>query len=201
MRRLSVRETPTFAEVMKFWDWLIELRDHRAIFWRNFIFLGLLIFYGRRINEIIPLRTSDIDLDKGLIYFKQLKTRHKDEEKALYFVSKIEPYLREYVQFCKNIGQEYLFESTHPRPRGKPITARAGLDVVYKYTKSFFGYKLFSHVFRSVLATHILQEGKDAELNLVLAKDWLGHASISSTERYIKLSDKQRKASMPEGLK
>jgi integrase/recombinase XerC len=173
---------------MDFWKWLIKKHIIKTISWRDFIFLTLIINYGRRITELKLLRTEDFDFEKNIIWFRQLKTRERDpEDRPKHIMQRILPYIQSYVEYCRRIGQEELFE----------CTVRTLRNACYKYTKEYFGRRLFPHVFRYVLTTYLNRK----IVSLQIVKDFFGHKNIQTTQRYSRLSIEDVRNALPKDLR
>jgi site-specific recombinase XerD len=82
--------------------------------------------------------------------------------------------------------EDYLFVNRHRKP-----LSRSGIaDLIDRYTTKaaittpgLQGQRVTPHTFRHTTAMHLLQSG--VEVNVI--RSWLGHASISTTSRYIEI--------------
>ena len=83
-------------------------------------------------------------------------------------------------------SENYLFVNRF----GQPLSRSGIADIIERYaakaataTPSLQGRKITPHTFRHTTAMHLLQAG--LEVNLI--RSWLGHVSISTTNRYIEI--------------
>ena len=145
--------------------------------------------HGMRASEVCNLRLDDVDLKNGNVVVERLKgslrttqaiSGHRgepllDELKAL----------RIWLQQRPNDGSDFLFVSqkggrldrTQFFRLFRSIAAAAGLPLE----------KQHPHVLKHSIASHLIS----ANVNLALVKTQLGHKSITSTMRYISITDKQ----------
>ena len=149
------------------------------------LIIDLLWHTGIRVTELIGIRAEDIDWDNRLITIRHLKSRGEDRKRQV------------------PIRQETL-DLLHQFP----VTAGLLFPVsrVYVYTiirqaaeAAGFGGKLLTHPtsgkkhyvsphrFRDALAMQWMNKHPDFE-GMKALQDHLGHASINSTSRYLKLS-------------
>ena len=137
----------------------------------------LMMFYstGMRRDELINLKTSDINASDGTI--KVLGKRNKER------IIPISPSLL-------NTIQEYNITRDHLRPidpnlfvtaKGKKMYPTLVYKIVKKYLSTVTTMEKRSpHVLRHSFATHLLNEGA----NLQSIKELLGHSSLSATQVY-----------------
>lgn len=139
----------------------------------------LVVIYGAglRVSEAVNLKIEDIDSTRMLLHIRSGKTR-KDRYALLSPV--VLKYLRTHWKYCKFTN--YVF------PKGKSdehLGVRTASEI-YQKAKEQAGIKKPGgiHTLRHAFATHMLESGKD----LFTIKQLLGHASISSTVRYLSFS-------------
>lgn len=104
--------------------------------------------------------------------------------------------LMHYVQFRKQLGieSEHLFLNT----QGKPMTRFGIARRVTKYANiaaaqcpSLQNRDISPHTFRHTTALHLIEADND----IAIVKDWLGHAHIKTTCQYLEVSlERKRKA-------
>ncbi|MEW6375701.1 MAG: tyrosine recombinase XerC [Thermodesulfobacteriota bacterium] len=147
-----------------------KLRD-RAI-------LELLYSSGLRVGELVSLNLNQLDLDLGIV-----KVMGKGKKERIVPVGmKAGEALKAYLEEREEInGEGPLFVN----PRGGRLTARSVGRLIKKYTKrSGIFRKISPHSLRHTFATHLLDAGADIRE----IQEMLGHASLSTTQRYIHLS-------------
>jgi integrase/recombinase XerC len=147
-----------------------KLRD-RAI-------LELLYSSGVRVSELVGLNGSQLDLDLGIV--KVMGKRRK--ERIVPVGSKAIEALRAYLRH-RGVpdGDQPLFVN----PRGGRLTTRSVGRLVKKYSKRTGIFRKVSpHSLRHTFATHLLDSGADIRE----IQEMLGHASLSTTQRYTHLT-------------
>jgi integrase/recombinase XerD len=135
---------------------------------------------GLRISEALALEVTDIDGARGVI-----RVRHGKGNKAR--EAKLSPtlyqWLREY--WARELPpRPYLFAS---KKTGKPPmqqTVRRALADAGK--QGWVRKPVRPHILRHSFATHLLEQGTDVRVLAAL----LGHASISTTARYARVTEK-----------
>lgn len=136
---------------------------------------------GLRVSEIINLRVEDIDLD-GLSLIVREGKGGKDR------ISILPEQLKNDLQnmLAGKAGNEYLFESE----RGGRLTTRTA-QIVFARSLRAAGIKKTAtfHSLRHSFATHLLENGVDVRYIQKL----LGHASITTTQLYTKVTNPQLK--------
>ena len=139
--------------------------------------LIILIGYsaGLRLSEIINLKWQDIDFEREIIHIKKAKGK-KDR----------------IVMLSKRVQQELnMFEQTTPyifiSNRGKKYTERSVQAIIKTAAnKAKIRKNVTPHTLRHSFATHLLEAGTD----LRNIKNLLGHADISTTLIYTKVSNR-----------
>ena len=156
---------------------------------RDLAMLELLYATGMRIEELAGLRLSQIRLDE-----RRIKVRGKgNKERIVVFgipsAKALERYLArrgELAQHSKETAQKTDAETgTNDRLflnwRGGELSSRSMRRIIKKYvTQAGLDRHLSPQSFRHSFASHLLQAGAD----LRVIQELLGHASLSTTQRY-----------------
>jgi integrase/recombinase XerC len=140
--------------------------------------LELLYSSGIRVGELVGLNLSRLDLDLGIV-----KVMGKGgKERIVPVGSKAVEALRVYFgERGTPEGEEAVFLNL----RGGRLTARSVGRLIKEYTKySGIFRKVSPHSLRHTFATHLLDAGADIRE----IQEMLGHASLSTTQRYTHLS-------------
>ncbi len=145
---------------------------------RDRAILELLYSSGIRVGELVGLNSSHLDLDLGIV--KVMGKGRK--ERIVPIGTKAVEALKAYLERWEDLGGEGpLFVNT----RGGRLTARTVGRLIKKYTKrSGIVQKISPHSLRHTFATHLLDAGADIRE----IQEMLGHASLSTTQRYLHLS-------------
>jgi integrase/recombinase XerD len=154
---------------------------------RDSVMFELMYASGLRVGELLGLRVADVDFQAGF-----LRVMGKGgKERVVPVSARTLRRLKQYIQgprevLLKGRVQEHLFLSA----RGRPLS-RQRLWQSLRRRAAQVGVKgLSPHVLRHSFATHMLQAGAD----LRSLQRMLGHANISTTQIYTKVShDRLRK--------
>ncbi len=145
------------------------------------------LFYsaGIRLSELTGLDIADLDLTRGLIKVRGKGRKERIVPMGAAAVDAIGVYLKRRGEFAvKRIGadaDEPLFLSS----RGRRMNSRGVARVVEQVVlKSGIGRKVSPHALRHTFATHLLDAGAD----LRSIQEMLGHASLSTTQKYTTVS-------------
>ena len=172
-----IPEILTISEINTFLD---RLPDGNFIEKRNKAIFELLYAAGLRISELVNVKMTDIDFNKGLL---RVMGKGKKE--------RIVPFNEIAGESLINLNQEskrkfkivsdYIFVNN----RGTRITIRS----VERILKTSFRQVMnsdrpvYPHLFRHSFATHLLQRGA----NLRIIQELLGHSNLATTEKYTTL--------------
>jgi integrase/recombinase XerD len=158
---------------------------------RDLALLELLYATGARISEAVGLSVGGLDLDARLVrlYGKGAK------ERIVPFGSSASAALEEWfsprgrarlvpAQWRRRDDAEAVFLNT----RGGRLSRQAAWLIVKRYgERAGITDQLSPHVLRHSCATHLLDHGAD----LRVVQEMLGHASISTTQVYTKVSQER----------
>jgi integrase/recombinase XerC len=147
---------------------------------RDRLILELLYGCGLRVSELVGLNLEDFDWGEHWI-----RVRGKGrKERQVPFGARAAEALEHYLQGRASwTGEALLLNS-----RGGRLTVRSVERIVKRYAVRFSeDPSLHPHSFRHAFATHLLSDGAD----LRAIQELLGHASLSTTQKYTQLSLKE----------
>ena len=145
--------------------------------WRNLRDRAILeTFYstGIRISELVGLSDRDLHMPSGIIRVLGKGRKERIVPIGAKALEAIQAYLR-----ARPVGAKGLF-SNH---RGGRLTARGVSRIVKSYLRQIDRPGASPHTLRHTYATHLLEGGAD----LRAVQELLGHASLSTTQRYTHL--------------
>lgn len=151
---------------------------------RDAAWLELLYASGLRISELTGVDLDDLELKSRLV-----KVRGKgSKERIVPFGSKAEAALRAYLavrgELVRNVEEQAVFVNF----RGDRITTRSVRRLFDGYVRdASLRAGVSPHTMRHSFATHLLNAGAD----LRGIQELLGHASLSTTQKYTHLNDWQ----------
>jgi integrase/recombinase XerC len=147
---------------------------------RDRAWLELLYGSGLRIGELVGINVEDIELRARLV-----KVRGKgSKERIVPFGSKAEEAVRAWMAI-RDAPDEHALFTNH---RGGRITARSVRRLFDRYVRgAALRAGVSPHTLRHSFATHLLNAGAD----LRGIQELLGHASLSTTQKYTHLNDWQ----------
>lgn len=155
---------------------------------RDQVLLNLMYASGARAQEICNLKVRDFYVEKNL--YKLTVTGKGNKTRRIVIARPSGVLLKRYLEETDRIGQleAYIFSSqTHPQ-----MTISCIEEIYKKYIAiaraehpgMFLEKSYTPHTMRHTTATHMLEAG----VPIVAIKNFLGHSSISTTERYAELS-------------
>jgi len=146
---------------------------------RDRAWLELLYASGLRISELVGIDIDDIELRARLV-----KVRGKgSKERIVPFGTKAEEAIRAYLE-VRSADEDALFVNY----RGQRITVRSVRRLFSRYVReASLRAGISPHTLRHSFATHLLNAGAD----LRAIQELLGHASLSTTQKYTHLADWQ----------
>lgn len=153
--------------------------------------IWLLVLYGAgvRREELIQLKIEDIDSGRMLIHIRQGKGK---KDRNVMLSAKLLDELRGYWRSLDPKPKTYLFpsKSIH-RNDDAPMTSKSVWDAVRQAAqRAGLDKRVHPHTLRHCFATHLLEGGADLRTIQLL----LGHANLTTTSRYLNVSERHLKA-------
>ncbi|HEV8132358.1 MAG TPA: tyrosine recombinase XerC [Acidobacteriota bacterium] len=155
---------------------------------RNRAILELLYATGMRVSELTALDRDGIRLSERFV--RVLGKGRK--ERVIPFGTKAELAIRNYLQVRSQIAPGRLCpEALFVNKNGTRLTSRSVGRLLDKYVRqTALKLKISPHTLRHSVATHLLNAGAD----LRAIQELLGHASLSTTQKYTHVSIEQLQA-------
>jgi integrase/recombinase XerC len=174
---------PKFLSVDDVFQLLGGIKNKSAFDIRDRAILEVLYSTGIRVSELVGLNWSDVDLQLEIV-----RVLGKGSKERIVPIGKVAlDALRDYsIEMrkrwdlpCK--GENPVFLNN----RGGRITTRSVARVVEKHLRAVgIPVRISPHGLRHTFATHLLNSGAD----LRVIQEMLGHASLSTTQRYTHLN-------------
>ena len=154
-------------------NYLLSLEDTN-INCRNIVFFLLMNDTGARLNELINIKISNINIEENYIYLEFTKT---SKARYVYFRNLTKSYLIKLINYIDN--NEYLFINFKTNEQLKKHTAYDIIDIIQK--KLNIKGSISPHKWRHSIATELVNENVHVNENMSV----LGHTQFSTTQRYI----------------
>lgn len=155
-------------------------KAQRATRTRDVALVELLYATGMRVSELVNLDTTDVDWTAGLITV----LGKGNKQRRIPFGGPSQRALTEWLEVRNHLAsddQEALFVGV----RGGRINQRQVRDVVHRATaKRANSPEISPHGLRHSAATHMVENGADIRQ----VQEFLGHATLSSTQIYTHVS-------------
>jgi integrase/recombinase XerC len=160
--------------------------DHSAQLARDLLILEFLYGSGLRVSELVGLNLEHVDASESVLLAKGKGKKERVVPfgaRAMAALDHYRVYRDELLRKCA-VDTSALFVNA----RGGRLTTRSVARIVKKYAILFRGdTTLHPHSLRHAFATHLLSEGAD----LRAIQELLGHSSLSSTQKYTRVSINQ----------
>ena len=157
---------------------------------RNRCMLELLYSCGLRVSELTQLNKSDLFFEKGLI-----RIRGKGDKLRWVPVAESTSKLIEEHKQNEQIPIKGFEDRLFLNNRGKELTRNMVFTIVKKAAVcTNINKKVSPHTLRHSFATHLVENGADIQL----VQHMMGHASITTTERYIHMSQRHLKEAITQ---
>jgi site-specific recombinase XerD len=161
---------------------IISIPDKRsADGWRDYTLLLFLYNCGARVSEVAGLRWNDLQLTAP----RQVRLRGKGrKERLLPLWQETAGAMHRLRGMTRSADQQCVFLNRH----GQPLTRDGIAYILTKHATAatqdnpaLMHKHITPHVFRHSCAVALLQSGTDT----TVIRDYLGHASVTTTGRYI----------------
>ena len=160
-------------DLLRFFKAIQKVRD-RAMFM-------LMLRCGLRVEEVVALSVSAVDLTRRRITVQNGKGM---KDRVVYISSDASEALERYLHIRPSGRANKVFLAEKGSCKGRSISVR-GVQKRMEYYASKSGIDVSCHQLRHTMATQLL----NAEADLVTIQDLLGHSSITTTQRYCKVSN------------
>jgi site-specific recombinase XerD len=160
-------------DLARFFKVIKKCRD-RAMFM-------LMLRCGLRVEEVVALSISAVDLPRRRITVQNGKGM---KDRVVYISDDASEALARYLHIRPAGRASKVFLVEKGTCKGRPISAR-GVQKRMEYYARKSGLEVSCHQLRHTMATQLL----NAEADLVTIQDLLGHSSITTTQRYCKVSN------------
>ena len=170
---------PTFLSVDDVFQLLGGIKIQNSLDVRDRAMLEVFYSTGVRVSELVGLNWGDIDFQLGIVRVVGKGSKERIVPIGEVAIQTLRDYSLEQRKkwnlSCK--GETPVFLNN----RGYRITTRSVARIVEKHLKkSGIAIKMGPHGLRHSFATHLLNSGAD----LRVIQEMLGHASLSTTQRY-----------------
>lgn len=177
---------PEFVRATELEDILSE-RKHTESFeeTRDALILELLYATGMRRAEILGLTDSDFSFSTSEVRITGKRNKQRVVPLPAKLIGRIHEYMKlRDAEFPDIVAEKFLLH------RGRPVTESKITAIVKSALTSTSSHKRSPHVLRHSFATAMLNNG--AHLDTV--KEFLGHASLSTTQIYTHVTFKEMRA-------
>jgi integrase/recombinase XerD len=148
---------------------------------RYFLLVEFLYRTGGRIDEILMVRPSDVNLATNSIRLKTLK-QGKDKNGVQREKYRVIPFHVD----LRDAYMQYLLDMNISTKSEDPLfpMSRQVIDLYFKKMQDRLGIKIHAHKFRHTFAVKAIMD--NVPLNVL--QQWLGHSSIFTTSIYTQIT-------------
>ena len=155
---------------------------------RDLVLLSVLYDSAVRVSELINIKLMDLRLDNNPTLIVLGKGR---KYRTIPLMENTKNLLIQYINENKFLNTSYLFSNA----KGEILNVRTIQLMLNKYLKlSNCDKHISPHSIRRTRAIHLLEAG----INVVIIKDILGHASITTTDIYVKDCEELKRKAIKE---
>lgn len=155
---------------------------------RDRALLETLYSTGARVSELVGINLEDLRLSEGLVHLRGKGRKERIVPIGDMALRAIQAYLdqRPLVD-SRDLRSKRVSFPVFRNSRGGRLTTRSVARIVARYSNRLAGGSVSPHTLRHSFATHLLDEGAD----LRSIQEMLGHASLTTTQKYTHLATDQ----------
>lgn len=150
---------------------------------RDRALLETLYSTGARVSELVALDVQDVRESEGLVRLQGKGRKERIVPIGELALDAVRRYRASVVPSVASGPSQPLFCNR----RGGRLTSRSVARIVARYSRTLAGGAISPHTLRHSFATHLLDEGAD----LRSIQEMMGHASLSTTQRYTHVATDQ----------
>ncbi|MFY0632088.1 MAG: tyrosine-type recombinase/integrase [Flavobacteriaceae bacterium] len=184
-RFLTKEQARLILAQTKQYDWRYKIEKTR-----NIAIISMFLYTGMRLNELINLKTEDVNFSTREIHIKHGKGK---KERIVPIYPKLMPILQDYLSHRErlNLFSPWFFQSLRLNARMSKKTVQGICRKIGKLTVYFS-----AHMLRHTFARNTINGG----VNLFMVKELLGHNSINTTIGYLSVSKQALKETFDEAI-
>jgi integrase/recombinase XerC len=156
---------------------------------RDRALLETLYSTGARVSELVGINFEDLRVSEGLAHLRGKGRKERIVPIGDVALRAIQAYLNRQPLMASRDGKttKRVPSPVFRNSRGGRLTTRSVARIVARYSNRLVGGSVSPHTLRHSFATHLLDEGAD----LRSIQEMLGHASLSTTQKYTHLATDQ----------
>jgi integrase/recombinase XerC len=155
---------------------------------RDRALLETLYSTGARVSELVGINLEDVRASEGLVHLRGKGRKERIVPIGDMALRAIQAYLAQRPLLMDSRDVSTKTKCVSPpvfrNSRGGRLTTRSVARIVARYSNRLAGGSVSPHTLRHSFATHLLDEGAD----LRSIQEMLGHASLSTTQKYTHLA-------------
>jgi len=145
-----------------------------------------------RVAEVVGVELPDVDLSRQTLRVRDAKNRR---ERLVYLSPDTVRTVEEYLAHRGWPQDGKVFVGEKGQTKGRSLSVRGVQKRLEGYARRA-GVAISCHVLRHSLATHLLNQG----VRLVVIQELLGHAHVTSTQRYARLANRRVREEYFQGM-
>ena len=155
---------------------------------RDRALLETLYSTGARVSELVGINLEDLRVSEGLVHLRGKGRKERIVPIGDVALRSIQAYLNQRPLIDpRDLTTMPALSPVFRNSRGGRLTTRSVARLVARYSNRLAGGSVSPHTLRHSFATHLLDEGAD----LRSIQEMLGHASLSTTQKYTHLATDQ----------